>query len=215
MPRGLTRLQRLAAAGAVSRAAGDRDARAARSDAGRAAGRRAGCTNFGTAARPERERLQLHASRSAAAAARSGAHRAVPRRRRRILRDHEDSRSWPAVRFSRRIVTARRQCVISRRMADVFWPGEDPIGRPIQIGGAAGDDRRRRRQRALADARAARRSRKCMCRTRRRTVRSVTYVLESALDVGAAAARRTRQVVRPARCAAAAHRSGPDQRPRR
>ena len=30
---------------------------------------------------------------------------------------------------------APRAVVISRRMADVFWPGEDPIGRPIQISG--------------------------------------------------------------------------------
>jgi putative ABC transport system permease protein len=29
---------------------------------------------------------------------------------------------------------APRAVVISRRMADVFWPGEDPIGRPIRIG---------------------------------------------------------------------------------
>ena len=29
---------------------------------------------------------------------------------------------------------AQRVVVISRRMADVFWPGEDPVGRPIQIG---------------------------------------------------------------------------------
>lgn len=28
--------------------------------------------------------------------------------------------------------------LISRRMADLFWPGQDPIGRPIRIGGAAG-----------------------------------------------------------------------------
>ena len=28
--------------------------------------------------------------------------------------------------------------VISRRMADQFWPGEDPVGRPIRIGGPAG-----------------------------------------------------------------------------
>ncbi len=28
---------------------------------------------------------------------------------------------------------APRAVVISRRMADVFWPGEDPVGRPIQI----------------------------------------------------------------------------------
>lgn len=30
---------------------------------------------------------------------------------------------------------APRAVVISRRMADVFWPGEDPVGRPIQISG--------------------------------------------------------------------------------
>jgi putative ABC transport system permease protein len=30
---------------------------------------------------------------------------------------------------------APRAVVISRRMADGFWPGEDPIGRPIQISG--------------------------------------------------------------------------------
>lgn len=29
---------------------------------------------------------------------------------------------------------AQRVVVISRRMADVFWPGEDPVGRPIRIG---------------------------------------------------------------------------------
>jgi predicted permease len=29
---------------------------------------------------------------------------------------------------------AQRVVVISRRMADEFWPGEDPLGRPIQIG---------------------------------------------------------------------------------
>ena len=29
---------------------------------------------------------------------------------------------------------AQQVVVISRRMADVFWPGEDPLGRPIQIG---------------------------------------------------------------------------------
>ena len=33
---------------------------------------------------------------------------------------------------------AQRVVVISRRMADVFWPGEDPLGRPIQIGSRAG-----------------------------------------------------------------------------
>ena len=33
---------------------------------------------------------------------------------------------------------AQRAVVISRRMADVFWPGEDPLGRPIQIGSQAG-----------------------------------------------------------------------------
>ena len=30
---------------------------------------------------------------------------------------------------------APRAVVVSRRMADVFWPGEDPVGRPIQISG--------------------------------------------------------------------------------
>jgi putative ABC transport system permease protein len=32
---------------------------------------------------------------------------------------------------------AQRVVVISQRMADVFWPGEDPVGRPIQLGGPA------------------------------------------------------------------------------
>jgi putative ABC transport system permease protein len=32
---------------------------------------------------------------------------------------------------------AQRVVVISQRMADMFWPGENPVGRPIQLGGAA------------------------------------------------------------------------------
>ncbi len=32
---------------------------------------------------------------------------------------------------------AQRVVVISRLMADVFWPGEDPVGRPIRIGSQA------------------------------------------------------------------------------
>jgi putative ABC transport system permease protein len=30
---------------------------------------------------------------------------------------------------------AQGAVIVSRRMADVFWPGEDPVGRPIQISG--------------------------------------------------------------------------------
>ncbi len=30
---------------------------------------------------------------------------------------------------------AQRVVVISRKMADVYWPGEDPVGRPIQVSG--------------------------------------------------------------------------------
>ena len=59
--------------------------------------------------------------------------------------------------------------IISRRMADIFWPGEDPVGRPIQIRrGPPADRRRRRRQRAVAGA-GRWRSRRCTCRTRRPT----------------------------------------------
>jgi putative ABC transport system permease protein len=90
---------------------------------------------------------------------------------------------------------APRAVVISQRMADVFWPGEDAIGRPLQI---SGQDAARVvgivgnvRSQTLAQAAQP----EMYVPHAQSPVRTITYVIESPLDSGQVVA-SVREVVR-------------------